>query len=288
MTDGRNAMAFEAGQVWEYRTSSFAGERRLIETRGGERGGWWCHDGHSTTEAFLSRHAFLVSPAPKPGQRWKSDTSEVQPINVDGAMAIEQWYGAAYGWIRRSDVRPGSVVTVARWLLENGYHHVEAAESAKPRVELRDGMRGFDESTIALVAGLDTRHSAPPPWTRELSRCAVDAAVVKLRGEPFWRTIQAVLVACADTEAPTQRQIEAVIAGCRAWEKRRGEVAPGRRELTEKQRIQCAETANTVDIVPFAWGDIYERARSASDGYRSEVRQRSNAASSYRLGVTGR
>jgi hypothetical protein len=116
-------------------------------------------------------------------------------------------------------------------------------------------------------------------WTREDSRRAVDAAVAKLRGEPFARAIQAVLVAAADLADPTRQEIDAIVAGCQAWEERRSQVAPGRRALTDAQRASCTASANDAmrkagrPYVSNHMGDIYERARGANEHYRTTVRQ---------------
>lgn len=114
--------------------------------------------------------------------------------------------------------------------------------------------------------------AAPPVWDRAASRRAVDEAVARLRGEPFAEAVRAALVDASECGTLTQQEILAVAACCMEWERRRGEVAPGRRELTESQRTACARHVarfqpNDSLIVPFAFadwiGDIYERARSA-------------------------
>lgn len=143
----------------------------------------------------------------------------------------------------------GTALDVASWLLDNGYRHVEIA-GAKPL-----------SSETASSEG-------PRTWDRAASRNAIDAAVARLRGQPFAKAIQAVLVGAAEFCGPTQQQIDGVIAACRTWEATRSRVAHGQRSLRLDQRLAC--NASAIDAAVSAgsfWlspaGDIYERARAA-------------------------
>lgn len=130
-----------------------------------------------------------------------------------------------------------------------------------------------DDAPSAPVAA-----PAPAPvWDRAASRRAVDAAVAKLRGEPFAEAVRAVLVALSgdtDRHGLTATEIDAAIVGCQAWEKRRAEVPFPNRVLNKGEALRCRMAAVSVvgnmtkrPMFTAAVGDalesLYERARSA-------------------------
>ncbi len=271
-----------------------------------------------------------IAPAPKHGQRWCTSGGHMVDITEDETgrlMACDTNYGRAFGW---SDAI--TTVTMACWLLDNGYNYV--AEPAP--VEIRDGMRilcGVSFGTILAVrelwrvrwdlgghSGLCTSATAAfyvkrGDWTiidpgpskpepthavcarvarpagdisalkpffdlvaaiyttpdRETSRRYVEMAVKAIHDEPFAKAIQAVLVHATsegrfERDAMSPCRIMHMIDGARAWERRRGEVAPGVRRLNPTQEAECWWAA-TVASGDCCWlggsGDVYERARSA-------------------------
>lgn len=322
-------------------------------------GYWACNDNAVTIASWLLEHGYKHVPSDSAMDLIHGDTVRCDRYRVTGKVIRPSMYdGGNFDVLWTADGKTGSdrmsycdVDTPS--LLAEGFWRIVKPEPAKPRIELRDGMRVVWSNTIigtlSPVAGMwhvnwGSSHDikiyatnvvllfiaegiwtiiddAPPAtvdaalsdplaqtvvndiipgitslfhcrgcgalithdgvcrkicrsvhiqtkWTRVDSRKAIDAAIARIRNEPFAHAIQAVLVAVADREDPTQLQIDAVIAGCKAWERRRGEVAPGRRLLTEEQRAACAMAGNEAGgcrgAAPGAprMGDVYERARA--------------------------
>jgi hypothetical protein len=127
-----------------------------------------------------------------------------------------------------------------------------------------------DEPVSSHAIGSAPASNPPVPWSRATSRQAIDAAIAHLRGQPFAVAIQRVLLGAADSfEFASQAELDAAIAACRAWEARRTEVAPGRRDLSMLQWMECYQAARVPWVVgcsrstPFLGilGEVYEGAR---------------------------
>ncbi len=164
------------------------------------------------------------------------------------------------------------VTTVTR-RIESGFWSIIDPGPSKPEptyaVYARVARPAGDISALKpffdLVAAIYTTPN------RETSRRYVDMAAKALRGEPFAKAIQAVLVHATsegrfERDAMSPYRIMHMIDGARAWERRRGEVAPGVRQLNPTQEAECWWAA-TVASGDRGWrgssGDVYERARSA-------------------------
>lgn len=306
-------LVFEAGQRWEVSMNSGDVCRPILHHKISDVRWIAADDHELTESFMRERGDVcrLLAPAPKPGQHWsKPGAIGVSVVDCGDFLAVEP---DNHEDLRAGDWGHGSAVDVAKWLLEHGYSCVEATPAAQsPVVVLRDGMRISESGTLGVLHaecgdwrigwltfnGVEVpgalyttgyvvdqiRRGArkvvesvtPPPapvWDRAASRRAIDEAVAGLRGQPFAKAIQAVLVAASDDRTLSRDEISVAIAACQAWEQRRGEVAPGRRALTEDQALRCRAAAFLAigrtmrgqcdaESIIDACASTYERARS--------------------------
>lgn len=143
-----------------------------------------------------------------------------------------------------------------------GEVYQNATHTVRTRVCADGDLRTPDARPFAALANAVADIFATPDLAT--SRRYIDMAIASVRGEPFAHAVAAVLVAASEVPL-SAHTIAGIVRGARSHERRRSEVAPGRRELTDAQLSKCSAAA--FYDADGCWDErlsrIYERARAA-------------------------
>jgi hypothetical protein len=204
------------------------------------------------------------------------DTARAERATGDGLRKLVEPHGVvpelrAGMVVRRSkerDIRFGRVTcvdaqyVVVRWtgIDEPAVHSISHAQRC-----IADGRWRIVTTDVAPLASI--AYAVAAIFTqpdRATSRRYVDIACAQLRGEPFAEAVRAVLVAASESKpSMSPHDIASIIQCCRAHERRRETIAPGRRVLTDEQLDRCVDTVWNANPTGWctAYARVYERAR---------------------------